>query len=190
MRFIILSFICTMLTQTWGQTKAEIEKRVDLEDVPSEAVQALNENIKEFDKVKWYYQEDGDKRVFEAKFKQFSQQYSVEFDTLGNIDNVEIIIKLKKIPKKTLKKMMSYLENKFEDYKIQKIQREHLGKADDLFELIEDNELDDDLMIKYEVEVNAKIDNQRKLYEIIFDNEGGVLRLRVVSLQSTDILDY
>ena len=179
-----------MLTQTWGQTKTEIEKRVDVENVPSKAVEDLSEDVKEFDKVKWYYQEDGYKRVFEAKFKQFSQQYSVEFDTLGNIANVEIIIKKRQVPKKTLKKMMSYLEEEFEDYKIRKIQREHLGEDDDLMDLIEENELDDDLTIKYEVGVNAKIDNQRKLYEISFDHDGKVLTLREVIIQSTDILDY
>ena len=190
MRFIVLCLMIMTLTLTWGQAKKEVEKRIDVEDVPQEAVEDLSENVEEFENVKWYYQEDGLKRVFEAKFKQFSQKYSVEFDTLGKIYNVEIVINKKQIPKKAYEQMVSYLEAEFDDYKFRKIQREHLGEADDLFDLIEDNERDDDLTIKYEVKVNGKIDKRRALYEISFDAKGEVLNRREVVLQSTDILDY
>ena len=190
MRFIVLCLMCFMLTETWSQTKTEIERRIDVEDVPLKAVEDLGENVKRFDKVKWYYQEDGDKKVFEAKFKQFSQRYSVEFDTLGDLANVEIIIKKRQIPKKTFESISSHLKAEFDDYKILKMQREHLGDSDNLFELIEENELESDLTIRYEVEVNAKVDKQRKLYEIVFDDDGKVFRQREVIMQSTDILDY
>ena len=190
MRFIVLCLMCFMLTETWSQTKTEIERRIDVEDVPLKAVKDLRENVKRFDKVKWYYQEDDNKRVFEAKFKQFSQRYSVEFDTLGEIANVEIIIQKRQVPKKAFQQMTSYLEDEFENYKIRKIQREHLGEDDDLMDLIEENELDDDLTIRYEVEVNVKVDKQRKLYETVFDDDGKVLRQREVIMQSTNILDY
>lgn len=182
---ILFIFQCAL-----GQTKIEIEKRVKTDEVPKLALEDLNEHLQHSKKVKWYYQEDGDKKVYEAKFKQSSKKYSVEFDTTGKIHNIEVIISLKIINSDVLKQIKSELKSSFNGFKIRKIQREYLGEADDLYEIISENEVDDDLKIRYEMEVNAKVDNKRQLYEVLFNESGELISRRKLKLKSTDILDY
>lgn len=184
--FIILCFSHCI----WSQTKVEIEKRVNTDEVPEEALDDLRDNLKKFTKVKWYYQEDDDKKVYEAKFKQNSKKYSVEFDTEGEIYNIEVTIKPKDIKALVFNQIKSELLELFDDYKIRKIQREFLGESDDLFEIISENEFDEDLKIRYEMEVNAKVDSNRQLFEFLFGDDGKLISHRKVKVKSTDILDY
>jgi len=190
MRFIGFIIMSLLNFNLWCQTKVEIEKRVKTDEVPTKALEDLNEHLRNPPKVKWFYQEDGDKKVYEAKFKRDDNKYSVEFNTQGEIYNIEVIIKIKDIDNKVLTKIKSELKQSFEDYKIRKIQREYLGDDDDLFEIISEQEIDDDLAIRYEIEVNAKIDNKRQLYEMLHDTKGKLISQRKVKLKSTDILDY
>ncbi len=183
-------FLLCISQSSWCQTKVEIEKRVKTSEVPSQALEDLTENSQNTNKVKWYYQEDGDKQVYEAKFKQNSNKYSVEFSKQGKILNVEVIIKAKQIDTDIYNQIKSELKAAFSDFKIRKIQREYLGDKDDLHEIISENEIDDDLKIRYEIEVNAKIDKKRQLYEMLFNKKGELINQRLVKLKSTDILDY
>ncbi|NBC57967.1 MAG: hypothetical protein GVY05_06765 [Bacteroidetes bacterium] len=188
--FSLLLLTLFIFHPTWSQTKIEIEKRVKTHEVPTEALEDLGEHLKNPKKVKWYYQEDGDKKVFEAKFEQNSNQYSVEFSRQGEVLNVEVITKSNQIETDTFKQIKSELKSTFSDFKIRKIQREYLGEGEDLFEIISENEIDDDLNLRYEIEVNAKKDKKRHLYELLFNNTGNLISQRQVKLKSTDILDY
>lgn len=180
---------CFILGFSQSQTKNEVEKRVSKEDIPSDIIDDLNPHVKKIDNVKWYYQIDGKKKVYEGKFKQHSQRYSVEFDTLGKIANVEVIIKKREIPNYIFENISNKLRDTFKDYKIKKIQREYLGN-EELLEVISNKKSNTDLKIRYEILVNAKIENYRKLFEILFDCKGHIISKRKVILQSTDILDY
>lgn len=190
MHFYFTLLFCLIFTFSKSQTKNEVEKRINYDEVPSFTIENLYKHVKRTKKVKWYYQTDGSKKVYEAKFMQSSQKYSIEFDTLGNISNVEVIIKKRQIPKKKLEVILSTLNSEFEDFKFQKIQREYLGEAQNLYAVLAKNKVDSDLTIRYEILINAKVDNIRKLYEIIFDNTGKILSKTEVIPQSTDILDY
>ena len=170
--FLVLSF-------SQSQTKNEVEKRINTEDVPSNIIEDLNPHVKKIDKVKWYFQTDGKKNVYEGKFKQHSQKYSVEFDTLGKIANVEVIIKKGGIPNDIFKIISNKLRDTFKDYKIEKIQREYLGN-EELFKVISNKNANTDLKIRYEILVNAKIENYRKLFEILFDSKGHIITKREV----------
>ena len=172
-----------------GQTKIKIEKRVKSEEIPTKALEDLGEHLKSANKVKWYYQEDGDKKVYEAKFRQISDKYSVEFSKQGEILNVEVIVKSRQIDKDTFNQIQSELKANFSDFKIRKIQREYRGEAEDLFEIISENEIDDDLNLRYEIEINAKKDKKRHLYETLFNKNGKLINQRQVKLKSTDILE-
>ena len=189
MRLHFTFLFCFILGFSQSQTKNEVEKRVNTEDVPSDIIEDLNLHVKKIDKVKWYFQTDGKKNVYEGKFKQHSQKYSVEFDTLGKIANVEVIIKKREIPNDIFENISNKLKDTFKGYKIEKIQREYLGN-EELLEVISHKKSNTDLKIRYEILVNAKIENYRKLFEILFDSKGHIISKREVILQSTDILDY
>lgn len=174
----------------WSQTKTEIEKRIKTDAVPPIALKDLNKQLQNSSRVKWYYQEDGSKKVYEAKFKHHSKKYSVEFDTIGKIYNVEVEIKPKNIDKQVLKQIKITLKNQWDNFKIRKIQREFLGKSKGLFQVIFDDEIDDDLTIHYEINVYAKVGKKRKLFEILYNSNGEIISQREAQLKSTDILDY
>ena len=187
LHFTFLFFFIISIAQS--QTKNEIEKRINTEDVPFEIIEDLNLHVKKIDKVKWYFQTDGKKNVYEGKFKQHSQKYSVEFDTLGKIANVEVNIKKREIPNDIFENISNQLRDAFKDYKIEKIQREYLGN-EELFKVISNKNPNNNLKIRYEILVNAKIENYRKLFEILFDSKGYIINKREITPQSTDILDY
>lgn len=187
---IIVFFFCLLSLQILAQTKIEKEVRVKENEVPEKALESIQENVKSKTKVKWYFQQDDEKEVYEAKFKQFGKQFSVEFLPSGRIYNVEIVINKRNIKKPIYQSIVSEIDRLFEDFSIVKIQKEYLGDADDLDDIIEDNEVDDDLDQRFEIEVNGKIDNNRHLYELIFDGSGKLLKQRKIKLKSTDILDY
>jgi len=173
-----------------AQDKIEVEKSVKTKEVPLSAVENLEAILGADHRIKWYYQEDGTKKVYEAKFKFNSNNYSVEFDTKGDIYNVEIKVDYDELNSKFITKLEKKLSQLFDDFKIRKIQIEYLGDEEDLFELIATQEVDDDLTIQYEIEINAKSEKNRTLYELIYDSKVKLLSKRKIKLRSTDILDY
>lgn len=190
MRFVVILLVLLMSGFVFAQDKIEIEKRVKEEDIPESAVEDLADILEPDHKVKWYYQADGSKKVYEAKFNFNSKDFSVEFDTSGLIYNVEIEIELESLSPIFRLKLDKRLNRLFDDYNIRKIQIEYLGEEDDLFEIISEDEIDDDLNVYYEIEVNAKSSKKRALYELIFNDKAKLISKRKIKLKSTDILDY
>lgn len=190
MPFYLTALCFLMFTVCFSQTKNEVEKRIKMNEVPPHTLEILLKRIKNFNQVKWYYQTDAEKKVYEAKFKQFSQNFSVEFDTSGKIINVELIVKKRHISSEILNNILQNLNQEFDEFKIQKIQREYLGQAKDLLNLISENDIAPNLKIRYEILINAKEEKTRRLYEFLYDSNGKALLKREVILQSTDILDY
>lgn len=184
--------LCLILTTCfiYAQDKFEIEKRVKQTDVPVLALDNLTKILGLDHKIKWYYQQDGDKKVYEAKFEFNSKDYSVEFDTTGIIYNVEISIDYNELNSNFVSKLKIKLDQLFEEYSIRKIQIEYLGEEDYLFDLISVEEVDDDLSIQYEFEIDAKSSKKRELNELIFDSYAKLISSRKIKLKSTDILDY
>lgn len=190
MRFISIMLCILYCGIITAQDKNEIEKRVNPESIPSIAVKDLSDILGADHKVKWYYQEDGSKKVYEAKFKIKRKRYSVEFDTLGKIYNVEINADLKKFSKQNTELLSENLLALFNDYTIRKIQFEYFGKETDLFKLISDGKVGDGLSQQYEVEIIVKLNKQKKLYEIILSDKFTLISKREIRLKSTDLLDY
>jgi hypothetical protein len=187
----ILAFLfCFICIEFSAQTKVEKEERVKDKEVPEVAFKTIEDNVKPRTKVRWYFQQDGDKKVYEAKFEHFQKQFSVEFNTNAKIYNVEIIVQEDNINKEIYENIETECNSIFEDYTLIKIQTEYLGEPDDLIDIIEDYEIDEDLESRYEIEVNAKIENQRNMYELIFDYKGELISKRKIKTKSTDIFDY
>ena len=183
MPFIFISF------SIFAQTKTEFEKKVDESKVPSIAVEGLHKCFTEDVKIKWYFQKDGKKEVYEAKFDNLDKFFSVEFDVEGDIENVEILVDKKDLDKLTKERLENTLSAEFKDFEIVKIQKEYLGDEDELIKTIE-GQIVEDIITNFEIEVNAKIDKRRQLYELMINENFEIKRKRKIKLQSTDILDY
>ena len=186
----LLFIIILGVGHSQAQIKVEFEKRVNVHDIPQSMVSQLNESFDENVKVKWYYQEDGEKKVYEAKFNYNKKQKSVEFDLEGNITNIEILISKNEIQPEVLQTIETQISKAFNKYKILKIQKEYKGTSEQLFDIIHSSRFSQNLEIYYEIEVNAKQKKRRSLYEMIFNKNGSLVSKRKVKLKSTDILDY
>jgi len=73
----------------FAQEKFEMESRLKQNDVPSNALNFID-SLSLKNKVKWYLEEGIERKSIEAKFKRSGKKHSVEFDILGNIEDVEI----------------------------------------------------------------------------------------------------
>jgi hypothetical protein len=189
MKLLTIIFLINF-TVIFAQTKVEYEKKVEESSVPEIAREELYKCFTEETRVKWFSQKDDKKEVFEAKFSLNGKYHSVEFDLDGEIENVEILLTDKEIDDKILEMISKELSKKYSDYTILKIQKAYYGDDDELFDVIGEELIDDDIEVEFEIEVNIKQNKQRQLFEITMDDDFEIIRKRKIKLQSTDILDY
>ncbi len=187
-RFIFLFMLSVCVSN--AQIKNEFERKIGKEEIPESTRFKLENGFTENVKIKWFYQEDGDKKVYEAKFKYNANVYSVEFDLNGKISNVEILTSKNNIPSDVFNVIDNEIHKEFSEYRILKIQKEFIGASEDLFDVIHSSTFSSNLAIDYEIEVNVKQNKRRHLYELIFDEKGNLTSKRKINLKSTDILDY
>lgn len=172
-----------------GQVKNEKEYRVLKKDVPTKAINSLNNIFDHSQKVKWYYQSDSEKSNYEAKFEWKDNKYSVEFALDGSIDNIELEISWEKLQNKLKTKIEHYLGSNYSYYKILKIQQQFIGSCSDLEDLIKENEFED-IAINYELEFYGKIHNEYSLWESFINSNGDFLQTRKVITATTQNLEF
>ena len=187
--YLRLLFIIFSVTYGVAQEKNEIEKRVKKDEIPKQAKEWLKDAFEQKRRTKWYYQTDGVKEVYEAKLKQNKHLHSVEFDLKGNVENIEIKIKENEIREEAYQGIFDYFKSNYTRYSLKKIQIQYTGEADDLEDLIDENEIEN-LVINYEIEYYGKTDKNNTLWEGLFDSNGKLIEKRSVKLKLTDNLDY
>jgi hypothetical protein len=114
---ILVVFHCVVFAQ-----KDEYERRVNQGEVP---IRALNwvENIESSIKhPKWFAETTSGMKSFEIKFVSAGRIFSIEFDTTGTVEDVEILMKKKHIESSIKDRMYAELKQKFERSKFVKIQ--------------------------------------------------------------------
>ena len=188
---LLLFFFCSILVIPFaqGQLKYERESRVKAIDVPPPAVQFVQE-LKVPGKIKWYLEEGLERFSYEAKFKLNTQKYSVEFDTLGNIQDMEILMAWNDIPENTREKINTNLNTRFLSHKVRKIQIQYAGDPAMLIAIARGENPPQQITIKYELIVKGKQEGRPKLYEITFSDEGDLLQVSEIVFKNSDHLEY
>ena len=189
MRIIITLLLVCMYSIGSAQEKNEVEKRVKKKEIPDQALEWFKDAYETKRKVRWYYQTDGDDKSYEAKLKYKKQFHSVEFDLEGQVLDIEIQIDEKDILEDAHQPILDYLNSTFTKYSIKKIQIQFTGDADNLEDLIDENEMED-LTVRYEIEYYGKTETENELWEGLFDQYGQLVEQRVIILKATDNLDY
>ncbi|MEW4923312.1 hypothetical protein [Algibacter sp. 2305UL17-15] len=184
-KFNILIFLCfTSLCSS--QSKNEKEERIPISEFPEIAQSYFNTISHDVKYLKFYKETDGDKLSFEAKFKIKKLYYSVEFDTLGKLEDIEIVIKKKYIPKNTLKEILKYFDTNFRKSRFLKIQKQYVNytkKSDKQFiQHIVDNP--NDKHTHFEIIAEIKTKQKHELREFIFDKNGIFKTSRIVTSSS------
>ena len=172
-----------------AQVKYEQEYRVKAEEVPGPA-RAFFEGDLSTQKLKWYKEVQLEATSFEAKFKRNGKKFSVEFDTLGRVEDVETIIRFDELDAQVRTPVELELGKQFVRYKIQKVQLQLTGLEDVLRDLVLDRAGDIAATERYELVVRGKTERTVKLFEMLFDQQGQLLQVSEIIPRNTDILDY
>ena len=185
----ILCFICLNFNFGFTQVKYEKEYRINESKIPENIKSYLN-TITFKNKIKWYKDETLNKYTYEAKTSHNNLNFSIEFDSLGIIEDVEFEIEWKNIPKLTKKNIEIYLDSLYQKKKIIKVQIQYTGKSENLIDVIKDIELKNRLTRKYEIVLKGKENKKFQMMEYLFSNEGKFEDKAIIIMKNTDNLEY
>jgi hypothetical protein len=169
--------------------KFEQEVRLKEEKVPEKAKTYI-ERFSFTRKIKWYLEQNLQEQSIEAKTKYQKRRYSIEFDTLGNLQDIEIQDKWKDLPGFVRDSISTILDRRFERWKIQKIQLQYTGNPERLLPLIRDQVPDEGITLRYELVLKAKTEGSVKQYEALFSDTGQLRRTSEILLRNSDHIEY
>lgn len=180
--FVFL-FCCTI---SFSQNKNEKEARIHASEFPEKALRHFNTISDQVKYFKLYKETDNDKESFEVKFKLNKLHYSAEFDTLGNLEDIEIVIKEKHIPEQVLKSIMNYFNTTFDSVRFIKIQKQYINKTNKNDQQFIDYVLKSPIgkNTHFEIIADIKTKKNHQLKEFIFNSNGEFEKSRPISSTS------
>lgn len=190
-RIVLICIFLVCLCQIEAQVKYEKEYRLDRSKVPDIALDFVDQ-LRFDNKVKWYKEEGINKTSIEAKTKHRSKRYSVEFNSKGEIEDIEIKITQSEIPQTTAQNILEYLHANHQKIKICKIQLQLSGNSEWLIKSVVKQDFKDnpDITTRYEIVVRAKDNRKFRKLEYLFNHQGEMLSKAVIVLKNTDHLEY
>jgi hypothetical protein len=185
--FIVLLILGMASTKLYAQEKFERESRLKRSDVPEKAL-CFIDSLEIKSRVKWYFEQGLERSSIEAKFKKDKKKHSVEFDSLGNIEDVEILIKWKKLPAQLKDSINFQFQTDCAKHKIEKVQIQFTGGCEALFAKIKTQEINLLLTTRYEIIVRCSSSNDINLFEYLFGEDGEVIsRSKIIFKNSTNL---
>lgn len=172
----------------FSQEKTEREVKVKPSQVPISAKEWLTDAFEDLRKPKWYLEYSQKGKAFEAKFSKNGYLYSVEFDSLGNLEDVEIEIPSSEIPPETWTNIRNYFSEEFKEISVQKIQRQLIGSESDLEDFFDENE-SGRITVQYEIVFQGK-NEAWQVWEGLFDEKGSLISIIKVQLRPLDNLVF
>lgn len=171
------------------QQKYEKESRLNHKDVPSVSLEFIN-TLEIKSRVKWYYEEGLKSKTIEAKFKYNNKRHSVEFDTIGNIQDIEIKMMWKELPSQLKHSIHSQLNSICSRHKISKIQVQYSGSRSILLSVLKNEEKSKNFTKNYEIIAKCVNDKKTELFEYLFSNEGKLLESSLIIFKNSSNLEY
>lgn len=172
-----------------AQVKFEKESRIGAADVPENAIRML-EQLEPGTRVRWFREESERGISFEAKYRHNKSWFSIEFDSTGGFQDVEIEISEKDIPEKTFLRMRESLEMEFDKCALRKIQRQLSGPTEEVLKHLDFPGAGQGVVTRYELIVKGRADRETHLYEILFSHSGEIERNARIIQRNTDHLVY
>ncbi len=173
----------------FAQQKFEKESRLAQSDVPMNALNFIDSlNLK--NKVKWYLEEGLERKSIEAKFKRNRKKHSVEFDALGNIEDVEIEMKWDELTTPLKNSISTRLQKDCIKHRINKIQIQYTGNQIPLFLKLLSGKPTEDLTVKYEIIVKCRSEKSTELFEYLFTDKGHFVLASQIIFKPSYHLEY
>lgn len=172
-----------------AQEKYEKESRLKAKDVPSEALGFIS-SLEVPGKMRWYFEEGIERNSVEAKFKYNNEKYSIEFDTLGNLEDIEIKMKWKHLQKTLKDSITAQLLEDCKKFKIQKVQIQYSGDRSILLSKIKTGESTGNYIVRYEIVVKCSKARDVALFEYLFSHTGQQLSVSKIIFKNSSNLEY
>ncbi|MDN5215108.1 hypothetical protein QQ020_23705 [Fulvivirgaceae bacterium BMA12] len=186
---LIITMLLLFPLVSAAQLKFEREYRIQPEVTPPTArafIDAINPDLK----IKWYKEESSQGISIEAKFIYVGKKYSIEFDTLGNIQDAEFIIKKSDINPVVYRNMEVHLDSLYNNWKFQKIQKQYKGKPEDIITSINNDKPNPAVETAYEIVLKGKSSGIAHLYEVTFNEHGEIHHFEQIIQEKADHLEY
>jgi len=170
--WILLTLLCSIKVVNAQDIKNKFEREYSIKqsEVPLKANNFINKTLN--GKVKWYGEENLQGKAIEAKGKKDKKFYSVKFDTLGNIQDVEVVVSFNSLSKEIQTKIQKELEKQFSSIKIIKTQIQWLGSQEVLKQLLNKENTTEDYSTNYEIVIKGKSNSHYEQYEVLFNEQG------------------
>lgn len=187
--FILLLIAFCLTGSLFAQSKFEKESRIKPGQVPDKA-RLFIDSLKIQSKVKWYKEESLTATSFEAKFSLNQARYSIEFDAVGNIEDVEIETDLNELQPELKDSVYLQLSTDCKKFSIVKVQRQYTGSESDLLSGLTTNNLNPSITINYELIVRCSQEKQAGLFEYLFDDKGKLISVSEIVFKNSSHLEY
>lgn len=172
-----------------AQTKYERESKISHKEVPKPAKEFINATELDL-KIQWFRELSNDRTSFEAKFKLNKDKFSVEFDSLGKIQDIEFNIDINRMGHITRKNIEEYLSIKYSNYKVEKWQEQWTGEEIKLVQSMRTLERNDVLTLKYEGIIRVLNGKKYETYEFLFNKDGTLLSQSLIIESNRTNLDF
>lgn len=188
-RYLSLLLTCLIAAgQAFPQVKFEKEYRLPARKVPDRALQFLA-SLPETGKIKWYKEEGLTRWTVEAKFRIGEKPYSVEFDSLGNLEDAELLASLQDLPGGAREKILAQLSSACRNYRIKKVQIQYSGSMDLIRETIITRNPLPEVRINYEIIYQCRSAGHVRMFELTAGDDGTILRRDEILQKNTDNLE-
>lgn len=198
MRKVLFLFIIQLLflhfTCFSQRVKNEVEESIAKSEMPDKSLALISGLLKDARKTRFYRETDGEQVSYEAKIGWRGNMYSIEFFEDGSLMDIEKLVSYHSLSEEDRNNIEKYLSQEYTRFKIRKVQKqfsaeEHDEEDEEVIEefLEQDN---DDLIIRYEIEIDVRAQAGVGAYEMLFDNEGNFISKRKILRRSLDNILY
>ncbi len=194
MKYKLILFIAvfSFCIQGTAQSTYEREHRIKKNQFPENAHALLANEITKVKRLRFYRETDSVKTSFNAKFKKDKLRYSMEFDSEGILQNVEILIKEIDVPNDTFTSVVNYLNQSYTKYQIRKILQQYpVMKSEEIKKTLQ--EAFQNLLlpsVNYKLIVSCKTETGSIDFEFLFDSDGTFKKKRALLPPNYDHVLY
>ena len=169
-------------------TKDEVEQSISRDAMPAKSLYLINQFWKEEKKADFYRQSDGEMISYEVKFDWEDYQYSIEFDSTGLLIDIEQLIEFDELPEALRNTITEEIEKQYSKFRFTRVQRQFSDFEEDGEEVFADilEEDFEDLLIRYEIEIDAQNKEELGSFEMLFDDNGNFIQKRKIVRRSLD----
>lgn len=164
--FIVLLSLLSIFQGLLAQ-KVEIEKRISSDEFPAKSIEFLKDSFPDGKRIRYYKEISNTGISFEAKFYYSGTLYSVEFNSIGEWLDTELVIKTSDLDKSILSNISEYLNKRFRSYRIKKLQKQYSAAG-----------------IRFEAVVKGIKKGKPDFFEFLFDSEGHYLKDEVIIIEN------